>query len=203
MLALVCCNIHVQSTNKQIAKDKGWLREPSSLASALTESSDRGGFLLWGVSSGNSQLTPRIFGHPGFHKHFSSFSQPPCRKPYCWTLRKQGISVLSGCLSGHGEGQGSLLGGHLWKVNYPVCSVEKYLVYLLQQTAAPWKDLQRLLIPEKTEQVKASVGEQYFKTYDTFNKPGDSADRKCLVTLLIGNFSGPCPECSLTRIMVF
>lgn len=47
------------------------------------------------------------------------------------------------------------------------------------------------------------MGEQYFKTYDTFNKPGDSADRKCLVTLLIGNFSGPCPECSLTRIMVF
>lgn len=53
----------------------------------------------------------------------------------------------------------------------------------------------------KTELSKASVGELYFTTYDNLNKLGDTADRKCLVILLIGNFSGPCPECNIIRIM--
>lgn len=88
----LCAITPTRSTNKQIARDKGWLRKSSSLANASTESSDHRGFLLFVLdSSSGGKLMPKVLGPPGFHMYFNSFSQPPCRKPYCWTLRKEGV----------------------------------------------------------------------------------------------------------------
>lgn len=149
----LCTVTSTRSTNKQSAKDNGWLRNSSSLANAFTESSDHRGVLLVLDSSSGKTLGP-----PGFHMYLGSLSQPPCRKPHGWTLRKQGVFFLSGRLSGQGEGQGSLLGGHLWKVNYSVCSGEKYLVYLLNRLQHREKTFRDYWYWE-TEQVRASVGE--------------------------------------------